>query len=181
MLALDFKQNYFELFGLFLNFDIDLKQLHSEQQRLQAVFHPDRYVNASEQEKRLSVQQASWINQGYETLSDPVKRSRYMLVLNGLELNDESETTSDTEFLMEQIEYREDLDTCRSNSDPLDCYDRIETRLRGRADQLKSEFIRNFEAGDLETARLGSRKMQFVQRVLDQLAELRIELEEELI
>ncbi len=181
MQSLDLKQSYFELFGLLLNFDIDLKQLHSEQQRLQAVFHPDRFVNASEQEKRLSIQQAAWINQGYETLFDPVKRSRYMLALSGLELNDDSETTSDTAFLMEQIEFREDLDGCRRNSEPLDCCDGIEARLRLRADQLNSEFVRSFEAGDLDTARLGSRKMQFIQRVLDQLAELRIELEEELI
>ena len=85
MQTLDLKQSYFELFGLNLGFDINLKQLHSEQQRLQAIFHPDRFVNASEQEKRLSVQQASWVNEGYETLSIPVKRARYMLQLSGLE------------------------------------------------------------------------------------------------
>jgi len=180
MQTLDLKQSYFELFGLNFEFDIDLKQLHSEQQRLQAIFHPDRFVNASEQEKRLSVQQASWVNEGHETLSNPVKRARYMLQLSGLELNDESETTSDTAFLMEQIAIREEIDECRTNADPLNCCNHIATKLRRRADQFGSEFVASFSRGDLEAARLSSRKMQFVQRILDQLMDLQIELEEEL-
>jgi molecular chaperone HscB len=179
MQTLDLKQSYFELFGLNLTFDIDLKQLHSEQQRLQAIFHPDRFVNASEQEKRLSVQQASWVNEGYEILLNPVLRARYMLELSGLELNDESETTSDTAFLMEQITFREEIDECRSSDDPLGCCDHLAAKLHSRADQFSSEFVVGFVKGEFEAARLCSRKMQFVQRVLEQLADLQIELEEE--
>jgi len=180
MQTLDLKQNYFELFGLDLKFDIDLKQLHSEQQRLQAIFHPDRFVRASDQEKRLSVQQASWVNEGYETLSNPVRRARYMLQLSGLELNDESETTSDTGFLMEQIAIREEIDECHSNADPLSCCEHIAARLRNRADQFGAEFVASFSQGALDQARLSSRKMQFVARILEQLMDLQIELEEEL-
>ena len=79
----DFSQSYFELFGLSPVFEINLQQLRAEQQRLQATYHPDRYVGAGERDKRLSVQIASWVNQAYETLRDPVKRSRYLLEING--------------------------------------------------------------------------------------------------
>lgn len=178
MQTLDLKQSYFELFGLQLRFDVDLNHLHSEQLRLQAIFHPDRFVTASEQEKRLSVQQASWINEAFETLSSPVKRARYMLELSGLELNDESETTSDTAFLMEQISIREEIDECRSDADPLSCCEQIAAKLRSRAEQFGSEFIASFDQGELDAARLSSRKMQFVQRILDQLTDFQIELEE---
>ena len=178
MQTLDLKQSYFELFGLDLKFDIDIKQLHSEQQRLQAIFHPDRFVTAGDQEKRLSVQQASWINEAFETLSKPVKRARYMLELSGLELNDESETTSDTAFLMEQISIREEIDECRSDVDPLSCCDHIAAKLRSKSDQFSTEFISNFNQGQLDSARLNSRKMQFVQRILDQLMDFQTELEE---
>jgi molecular chaperone HscB len=178
MQILDLKQNYFELFGLDLTFDINLKLLSSAQQRLQAVYHPDRFVNASERDKRLSVQQASWINAAFETLSKPVKRARYMLELNGLELNDESETTSDTAFLMEQIAMREEIEECRSNADPLSCCDHIIEKLRSKAEQFETEFVTNFNQGQLDDARLSSRKMQFIQRIMDQLMDLQIELEE---
>ncbi len=178
MQTLDLKQSYFELFDLELAFDIDVKRLHSEQQRLQAIFHPDRYVNASEQEKRLSVQQASWINEAFDILSNPVKRARYMLVLSGLELNDESETTTDTDFFMDQIAIREEIDECRSDVDPLSCCDHIAKKLRSKAEQFGLEFVASFNQGQLDNARLSSRKMLFIQRILDQLTDFQIELEE---
>ena len=178
MQILDLKQSYFELFGLELTFDIDVDHLHAEQQRLQAIFHPDRFVTASEQDRRLSVQQASWINQAFETLSNPVKRSRYMLELSGLELNDESETTSDMEFLMEQIAIREEIDECRSDADPLSCCDHIAQKLHSKTAQFGSEFVNSFNQGQLDDARMSSRKMQFIQRILEQLTDFQIELEE---
>lgn len=178
MQTLDLKQSYFELFGLELAFDIDAKRLHSEQQRLQAIFHPDRYVNASEQEKRISVQQASRINEAFDILSNPVKRARYMLELSGMELNDESETTSDTEFLMEQIAIREEIDECRSDADPLSCCDHIAKKLRSKSELFGLEFVASFNQGQLDNARLSSRKMLFIQRILDQLTDFQIELEE---
>jgi len=178
MQSLDLRQSYFELFQLDLKFDIDLEKLNLVQQRLQAIYHPDRFVNGSEQEKRLSVQQASWINEAFETLSNPIKRARYMLELSGLQLNDEAETTSDTAFLMEQISIREEIDECRSDADPLSCCDNIALKLRSKTEQFESEFIISFQQGRVDDALVSSRKMQFVQRVSDHLMDCQIELEE---
>ena len=115
----DLSQNYFELFGLEPAFDIDRERLQQQQRSLQASYHPDRHVNASERDRRLSMQLASWINQAYETLQDPVKRTRYLLEISGAEIPDDSTTTADTEFLMEQIELREQVDACRQHEDGL--------------------------------------------------------------
>lgn len=180
MQTLDLNQDYFTLFGLPSHFNIDLGQLHAEQQRLQAAFHPDRFVNASDQEQRLSVQQAAWINEAYATLAHPVKRARYMLLRRGLEINDESETTDDTAFLMEQIGLREEIDACRSDDDPLSCCDNVARKLQQRAQELGNEFIDHFDRGDLQQARHSSRKMQFIERVLEQLTDFQVELEDEL-
>lgn len=174
----DFSQNYFELFGLNPVFDLDLSLLHSQHQRLQASYHPDRHVNSGEREKRLSVQMASRINQAYETLRDPVKRSRYLLEIRGARMPDDSETTSDSEFLMEQIELREALEACRGSDDALGCCSRIEAGLIERAGQLAAEFVECFEAGNLDAAGHSSRKMQFIQRIQQQLSDLQFELEE---
>lgn len=174
----DISQNYFELFGLNPAFDLDIHHLQAEQQRLQAVCHPDRHVNGGEREKRLSVQMSSWVNQAYETLRDPVKRSRYLLENSGAEIPDDSETTADAEFLMEQIELREAIENCRHSEDALDRCAQIESSLAQRAKQLASEFVEHFEQRDLEAARQSSLKMQFIQRVQQQLAELQFELED---
>lgn len=178
MLSLDFSQNYFELFGLPPEFDLDRAGLHAAQQQLQARFHPDRYVNASERDRRISVQMAAHINQAYETLRDPVKRSRYLLEVNGADLPDESATTSDAEFLMEQIALRESIEACRKNENPLQECSRIEATLARRADELAQDFVDCFSRADFDAAAVASRKMQFIQRIQQQLSELQFELEE---
>ena len=174
----DLSQTYFELFGMNPVFDIDCSRLHAEQLRLQATYHPDRYVSASERDKRVSVQVASWVNQAYETLQDPVKRSRYLLEINGVDIPDDSTTTSDSEFLMEQIELREQVESCRHGEDGLQRSDKIEARLAQRASELATEFVSHFEAAEFGEAMTSSRKMQFVQRIQQQLAELQFELED---
>lgn len=174
----NFSQNYFELFGLEPVFEIDFSALQIAQQDLQASYHPDRFVGASEQEKRISVQMASWVNQAYDTLRDPVKRARYMLELSGADLPDDSATTSDTEFLMEQIELREQIEACREHEDALERSVQIEDRLAQRAQQLAKDFVERFSAGDMDGALSNSRKMQFIQRIQHQLSELQFELED---
>jgi molecular chaperone HscB len=174
----DFSQTYFELFGLNPVFDIDYSRLHAEQQRLQAIYHPDRYVSASERDKRVSVQVASWVNQAYETLQDPVKRSRYLLEINGADIPDDSTTTSDTTFLMEQIELREQVESCRQGEDGLQRSDEIEAGLAQRAKELATEFVSHFDASQFDQAIVSSRKMQFIQRIQQQLSELQFELED---
>lgn len=178
---LDLQQNHFELFGLPVAFEIDRKALHEAQQRLQSKFHPDRVAGGSDQEKRLAVQQAAWINEAYQTLQDPVKRARYMLSLKGLDMNDEHETTGDTAFLMEQIELREEMEQCRSCQDPLRCCDHITGKLDQRSKEYAAEFQRLYDAGDYEGARQIIKKMQFISRILEQIDEYQMKLEEELL
>jgi molecular chaperone HscB len=173
----DLNQSYFELFGLPPAFTIDRAQLLTAQQRLQSSYHPDRHVNENDRDRRLSVQIASWVNQAYETLQDPVKRSRYLLEISGADMPDDSTTTSDTEFLMEQIELREAVDACRQAQDGLAQSQQIEDRLTQRATELANEFVACFDADDLGGAVTLSRKMQFVQRIQHQLGELQFELE----
>ncbi len=177
MQSLDLSQNYFELFGLKPVFEIDRARLRSEQRRLQASYHPDRHVNASEGDRRRSVQVASWINQAYETLQDPVKRSRYLLEIAGADIPDDSTTTSDSAFLMEQLEIREAVEACREREDGLQQAEQIEHRLLQRAAGLADEFSGAYQAGDFDVAIQAWRKMQFIQRIQQQLGELQFELE----
>jgi len=179
-MKVDITQNYFELFGLPVDFQIDETLMHDNHQKLQLVFHPDRFINGTEQEKRLAVQKAAWINEAYEILKDPVKRARYMLEVGGLELNDDHETTGDTAFLMEQIELREEMDQCRSCTDPMRCCDHITGKLDQRSKEYSTDFESFYEKGELEEAKQVSKKMQFVQRILEQIDEYQLELENDL-
>ena len=173
------QHDYFELFGITPRFDIDINLLRDTQRQLQTQYHPDKHINADSITKSRSIQQAANVNEGFEVLSNPVKRARYMLQRSGIELNDESETTSDVSFLMEQIEHRESMDACRQANDPLLACDELIKKLKIRLNGLGQLFVENFNSNDMNAAKETSRKMQFVDRVLHQATELQYEIEEE--
>ena len=179
-MQLNFNQNYFELFGLPVDFQLDKQLLHDNHQKLQSAFHPDRFVNAGDQEKRMAVQKAAWINEAYEILHNPVKRARYMLEIAGLDMENDHETTSDTAFLMEQIELREEMDQCRSCQDPMRCCDHVTGKLDQRSREYSNQFETLYQQKKLEEARQVSKKMQFVERILEQVDDYQLELEDQL-
>ena len=178
MMQLDLKKNYFELFDLSVDFQLDQKLLHAAQQKLQSSYHPDRFINANDLEKRLSVQNAAHVNEAYETLKNPVKRARYMLQVGGLDTLNDHETTTDTTFLMEQIEFREEMDECRSCKDPMRACSHITGKLDQRSKEFSNQFELLYQQGKLEDARQVSKKMQFVERILEQIDDIQIELED---
>lgn len=179
-MQLDLNQNYFDLFGLPVDYQLDQHLLHDNHQKLQSAFHPDRFVNGTDQEKRLAVQKAAWINEAYEILHHPVKRARYMLKIGGLDMDDDHETTSDAAFLMEQIELREEMDQCKSCQDPMRCCDHVTGKLDQRSKEYADQFEVLYQQGELEQARQVSKKMQFVERILEQLDEFQLDLEDHL-
>ena len=177
-MQLDLQKNFFELFGIDVDFQLDQKQLHAAQQRLQSTYHPDRFINASDQEKRMSVQNAAHVNEAYETLKNPVKRAQYMLQVGGLDVQNDHETTSDTTFLMEQIEFREEMEECRSCKDPMRACSHITGKLDQRSKEFSNQFELLYQQGRFEDARQVSKKMQFVERILEQIDDIQIELED---
>ncbi|WP_455221305.1 Fe-S protein assembly co-chaperone HscB [Kaarinaea lacus] len=111
-------QNYFELFDLPTSYDVDISELSTRYRMLQAAVHPDKFANASDLEKRLSMQQSALINEAYQTLKSPMLRARYMLQLKGVDLSTESSVNMDSEFLMQQMRLREELEQVRGAEDP---------------------------------------------------------------
>ena len=175
------QQNYFELFGLPVDFQLDERDLHTAHLRLQSAYHPDRFVGTSDQEKRIAVQQAAMVNEAYEVLKNPVKRARYMLEVGGLDIRNDHETTNDASFLMEQIEIREELDQCRDCNDPMRGCEHITRKLDRRSREYADRFESLYRQGKLEEARQVSKKMQFVQRTLEQIDEYQFDIEDHLI
>ena len=109
-----FKKNYFELFNLPIQIEINKKDLDSRLKFLQYKFHPDKFSAGTNSEKRVALQISSHINDAYITLSDLIARIEYILKLNNF-VKDESETLKDDSFLVEQLEYSEFLDNYKKN------------------------------------------------------------------
>jgi molecular chaperone HscB len=182
-MAADLSSTHFELFGLPQTFEVDRELLDSRFRELQRMAHPDRYANASDQERRISMQQATRINEGYQMLKDPLQRGRYLLELGGYDFSNEHQTTSAPEFLMEQMELRETIGEVRSSPDPLDRLGVIMDRIAADFDTLTARLSEQLAAGavnDHEVAADTLMKMQFFRKLDEETQELEASLEDEL-
>lgn len=167
-------KNHFELFDLQPGFEVEQETLALRYRELQRAVHPDRFANASEQEKRLSVQQAAQINEAFQVLKSSLLRARYLLELNGLPLDD-TDTAMDPAFLMEQMELREALAEVRGKEEPFDALNGVRGDIEARERALVESLRQAFADGGreaLESARELVRKMQFMQRLLSEVDDL---------
>lgn len=163
-------QTHFELFELPVSFDVNLQDLSQRYRELQRVVHPDKFVNASDYERRLSVENAALINDAYQILKSPQRRARYMLELQSVSFDDEKDTAFDPAFLMEQIELREALGELNQNSDPmaslnkimLDINRRIDAVVQGLQEGLQSECLTDDQKITLKQL---VHKMQFLNKL----------------
>jgi molecular chaperone HscB len=176
-----FSRNFFEIFQIPAGFDIDFDKVDPLYRELQKIYHPDRFVSASDQERRVAIQNASLINQAYQTLKEPVPRARYLLKLKGMDIDAETDTTMDAEFLMQQMEFREAIAEVRSTEDPLDELDGMLSVLKKDLQLLTEKFNRLYEESALPDAREVVRKMQFLIKARKEINELSEELENELL
>ena len=109
--------NYYQLFDLQPIFNIALATLETNYRKIQSEAHPDRFVTATSAEKLQSMQLATLANEAYQTLKNPANRAQYLLELQGITAISESNTHMPTDFLMQQMQWREDLDEATDAAD----------------------------------------------------------------
>jgi molecular chaperone HscB len=78
--------DYFSVFSLEPKLNLDLAALEHEFHRLSRKLHPDRFARALENEKQWSLADTALLNDAYRTLKDPLRRTEYLLKLEGAEL-----------------------------------------------------------------------------------------------
>src|SRR5580698_9981477 len=87
--------DYFAFFGLPRKLNLDVKPLERNFYELSRKLHPDLSARASAQEQEWSLQQSSMLNDAYRTLKDPIKRTQYLLRLEGVELEEQSKAATE--------------------------------------------------------------------------------------
>ena len=87
--------DYFTFFALPRKLNIDAPALEKEFYSLSRKLHPDLYARADERELEWSLEQSSLLNDAYRTLKDPIKRTQYLLRLEGVELEEQSKTATE--------------------------------------------------------------------------------------
>ena len=156
---LNFSSNFFEIFSIPSGWHVDLGDLDIRYRALQQEFHPDRYATKSDVEKRLAVQTASLINQAFE-------------------IDQETHVTTDSHFLMQQIELRETLAGVAGKTDPWAELEKLRTHVEAIYQNLQSEFFENLSAKIFESAFTAVAKMQFFSKLLNEIEQLEADLED---
>jgi molecular chaperone HscB len=87
--------DYFLFFGLPRKLDLDAAALEKDFYELSRKLHPDLNSQAGTQEQEWSLQQSSLLNDAHRTLKDPIKRTQYLLKLEGVELEEQSKTATE--------------------------------------------------------------------------------------
>lgn len=165
----DFHKNYFELFGLPPVFRIDLTLLDGKYRDIQSQVHPDRFAHADEAQKRLSMQWATFANEAYQTLKQPLSRARYLLSLNGVDTAEESNTSMPPAFLMQQMEWREGIMEARAAGDIAaleDLAGKLRTERRGLEDRLEALLD---QSHDYPAAAEAVRMLKFIEKLGEEI------------
>jgi len=87
--------DYFTYFGLPRKLHVNVAALEKEFYDLSRQLHPDLFARAEAREQQWSVEQSSLLNDAYRTLKDPIKRTEYLLRLEGVELEEQSKSATD--------------------------------------------------------------------------------------
>ena len=87
--------DYFTFFGLPLKLNLDVATLEKDFYDLSRKLHPDLNARAGSQEQEWSLEQSSLLNDAYRTLRDPIKRTEYLLKLEGVELEEQSKSATE--------------------------------------------------------------------------------------
>lgn len=168
--------NHFATFDLPATFVVDVTALSARYRDLQAAVHPDRFVNATDADKRMALSRTMDINEAHTTLKDPVRRAMHLLSLVGVDGLDDKNTTMPADFLMEQIDWREALADARLKEDD-DRLDEMSGELATTLASLGDTFDAAYRGEHFAVATTLARKMRFMQKLAEEVDSALAELE----
>ena len=173
----DLQQDFFSLFDLPANFQIDSTLLEQSYRALQSQVHPDKFAHLSEADRRLSMQWATRVNEAYQTLRNPLGRARYLLSQKGVDTQEESNTAMPLDFLIQQMEWRESL-ACVKQAKNVDALTGIEQQVLMMKRALEQELAQNLDdTRDYITASGIVRKLKFIEKLTEEISTVFDELD----
>jgi molecular chaperone HscB len=87
--------DYFTFFGFPRKLGLDVAALEKEFYALSRRLHPDVFGQAEDRERAWSLEQSSMLNDAYRTLKDLIKRTEYLLRIEGVELEEQSKQATE--------------------------------------------------------------------------------------
>ena len=165
----DPRHDHFALCDLPPRFAIDEATLEQAYRRVQGQVHPDRFASAGAAERRVAMQWAARANEAFRTLRSPVARAAYLCERHGQPIDAESNTAMPAEFLMQQMQWREELGEARAGDTG------AARTLAGEVEARREEALARVAAAlderhDYAAAAAAVRELHFIDRFRSELA-----------
>ncbi|MBK6930261.1 MAG: Fe-S protein assembly co-chaperone HscB [Saprospirales bacterium] len=165
--------NYFEFYRIPVSFLADAAALRRIYYENSKKYHPDYHTLSDPAQQAEMLEKATLNNEAFQTLSDPDRRMRYILEIEGL-LQEESRQTLPPEFLLEMMEINESLMELELDFDPA----RFDAALHdvGQIENALERGIRpvldgyNGARSDLETVLEYFLKKRYLLRIRENLS-----------
>jgi molecular chaperone HscB len=167
-------QNFFDLLQLPKAFVIDLKKLDQNYQSIQKEIHPDRFASLGDDTKLESIKKTAQVNDAYQTLKSPIRRAEYLLQLHGVNIHDEKYTAVPQDFLMQQMEWREELETHKQDKLALE---KLAADIQKNKNQMINQLPAFFDnKDDLNDAIKTTRELNFIEKIEQHIHDALIEI-----
>ena len=167
-------QNFFTLLNLPEAFAVDLKKLDQHYQAIQKEIHPDRFASLSDETKMQSVKKTAQVNDAYQTLKSSIRRAEYLLHLYGFDINDEKYTAVPQDFLLQQMEWREELETHTKNKEALEkLASVVAIKKKQKINLLPTYFDKK---NNLPEAIKITRELNFIEKIEQHISDALIEI-----
>ena len=119
-------------------------------------------------EQKFSAEQSTLVNRAFRTLQDPLQRAVYLLELRG-ETIDESDSHSDTDFLMQILQLNEEL----ADIDTAQDFHNFVAKNDATLDEIQSQLTTAFDVdNDVMRAKSLIVKMKYYSNLKEKLKDM---------
>uniref|UniRef100_A0A3P8SP71 Iron-sulfur cluster co-chaperone protein HscB n=1 Tax=Amphiprion percula TaxID=161767 RepID=A0A3P8SP71_AMPPE len=159
--------SYFQIMDCDYTFTLDTQKLQKRYLQLQRSLHPDNFSQKSPIELEYSESQSALVNKAYTTLLKPLSRGLYMLELQGMHLEEGTETGADSGFLMELMEINEALDEAQTPEEA----NKIGQDTKRKLAELTEQIDAALREGELQAAKALLGQMKYYANIEEKVKE----------
>lgn len=159
--------SYFKIMDCDYTFTLDIQKLQKRYLQLQRSLHPDNFSQKSMKEQEYSEHQSALVNKAYRTLLKPLSRGLYMLELEGMRIEEGTDSGADSQFLMELMEINEALDEAQNPEEA----NKIGQDTKGKLADLTVQIDAALRKGELQTAKALLAQMKYFANIDEKVKE----------
>jgi molecular chaperone HscB len=155
--------NHFELFDIPVSLKVDKNILAKKYFELQKKYHPDFFIQATDEEQADALEKSSQINKALKILKNEDETIKYVLQLKELLAEDEKYQLPPA-FLMEVMELNEEL-----SDKSTQMVNSLETEIYEPVKAIIDNFSAATSTQDLLKVKEYYYKKKYLQRILDRI------------